>query len=448
MKKVLLIAPPFYRLMGSHYNGLHLGIAYVAAVLKQNGYDVRLYNADYLDTEQYLNQRQLFENSPTYKVLLNDLGYPVWKQVEDEIARFAPDIVGITMLTTAFKAAQNVAQIAKRLYPGLKVVVGGVHPTLDPEEVLGHDEFDYAIRGEGEFSLLELVQGREPKDIQGLSYKKNGQLINNVARPFIKDLDILPFPSRDSFTNGANHVDLGYVMTGRGCPYSCSYCVSPKIWQRVTRFRSVPNVVDELEYLKSSFGSQVVRFVDDTFNLDKRRAKELCQRMIDKGLNLKWICEARVDRLDRDLVSLMVKAGCVRVKLGVESGSDRILKMVGKGFNTATIRSGVSIVKEFGLPLTVYLMVGFPGETDAELRQTIALAKELDADYYSLSVLSPYYGTQMWKQWEESGKKIDKQHWEYFYHQSQDMIVNDELNPKVVNEFLALNEREGKGRRL
>lgn len=448
MKRVLLIAPPFYRLLGSHYNGLHLGIAYIASTLKEHGHYVKVYNADYQDSLTYANQRQLFENFPTYSAILNDLSHPIWNEIKDRIAGFAPDIIGITVLTANYRAAKIIAKLSKILDSNVKTVVGGVHPTLDTEGMLAEDEFDYVIRGEGEFSFLELVEEREERDILGLSYKKNGKAIHNESRPFINDLDTLPFPSRDSFLNNTDYLEVGYVITGRGCPFSCSYCASPQIWRRITRFRSVSNVIEELVYLKKRFNPSPVHFADDTFNLDKHHTKEICQRIIDKGLKLKWVCDARVDKLDRELVSLMVEAGCIRIKLGVESGSDRILKMIGKGFTTETIRRGVALIKEYKLPLTIYLMVGFPKETNEDLRQTIELAKELDADYYSLSILAPYYGTQIWNEIEESGKKMNKEHWEYFYHQSQDMIVNNELDPATVSEFLALNERERKGRRV
>ncbi len=448
MKRVLLVAPPFYRLMGSHYNGIHLGVAYIAAVLRERGHYVKIYNADYQDNLNYANQRQLFENFSTYKATLNDLSHPIWNEVRDSIASFAPDILGITMLTANYKAAQNIAKISKALDPGLKIVVGGVHPTLDPEGILAQEEFDYVIRGEGEFSFLELVEGREDREIEGLSWKKDGKAIHNESRPFIDNLDILPFPCRDSFLNNTNYLETGYIITGRGCPFSCSYCASPQIWQRIVRFRSISNIIEELRYLKERFNPPLIHFVDDTFNLNKQRTKEICQHIINTGLKLNWVCEARVDNLDKELASLMVKAGCIRVKLGVESGSDRILKMVNKGFTTETIRQGVAIIKECQLPLTIYLIVGFPGETNEDLHQTIELAKELDADYYSLSVLAPYYGTQIWKELEESGKKMDKEHWEYFYHQSPDMIVNNALDPAIVDKFLALNESEGKGKRV
>ena len=211
MKRVLLIAPPFYRLMGSHYNSLHLRIAYKAAVLKEHEHYVKVYNADYYDSANYANQRELFQNYPSYKAALNDLTNPIWTEVRDKIASFAPDIIGITMLTANYKAAQNIAKISKALDSNLKVVVGGAHPTLDPEETVAEEEFDYVIRGEGEFSFLELVEGREEREIKGISYKKDGKAIHNESRPFIDDLDILPFPNCDSFLNDTKHLEVGCV---------------------------------------------------------------------------------------------------------------------------------------------------------------------------------------------------------------------------------------------
>lgn len=446
MNRILLVAPPFYRLMGSHYNGLPLGIAYIAAVLKERGHLVRLYNTDYQDSPDYASQRQLFESSSSYKAALDDLTHPIWSEIRGNIAAFAPDILGITMLTPNYKSAQTMARIGKALNPDMRVVVGGAHPTLDPEGTIVRDEFDYLIRSEGEYAFLELVEGQAEENILGLSWKRDGRIIHNESRPFIDDLDTIPFPCRDSFLNSADHLDVSYVMTGRGCPFSCSFCASPQIWHRTTRLRSVPNVMMELEHIIETINPPLIRFTDDTFNLNQSRTKEICRQIIDRRLHMQWVCDARADCLDRESLALMKEAGCVRIKIGVESGSDRILKMIKKGLTREKIIRAVALIKECGIPLTVYLMAGFPQESNDDLRQTIGLAKEVDADYYSLSVLAPYYGTQIWRELEESGRRQDREHWEYFYHQSQDMIVSDGLDPMIVNEFLALNERDGKCR--
>ncbi len=440
MKRVLLIAPPFYRLMGSHYNGLHLGIAYIAAVLKEHGHTAAIYNADYRRTDEYLNQRQLFDNFPSYKEILNDSSNPIWAEIREIIAGFAPDLLGIAMMTPNYKAARNIAGIAKTLDSGIKVVIGGAHATLDPAGTLANKEFDYVIRGEGEFPFLELADGLKEENIKGLSYKKDGRLIYNQDRPFIKDLDALPLPCRDSFLNDTEYADYGNVITGRGCSFACTYCASPRLWHRTVRFRSVPNLINELELLSSQYKSSLIHFDDDTFTLNRQRAKDICRQIIDSKLGIRWVCDTRVDCLDRELMTLMKKAGCIRVKIGVESGSDRILKIIQKGITKDIIRQAVRLIKEAGLPLTIYLMAGVPGETDDDLRQTIEFAKELNPNYVSLSVLAPYYGTQIWHELEKSGKKIDREHWEYFYHQSQDMIVNHGLSPLLLKEFFTLDE--------
>lgn len=446
-KKILLMAPPFYRLMGSHYNGLHLGIAYIAAVLKQYGHQIKAYNADYSSTSKYLNQTQLFEGSTTYKEVLNNLSHPIWGEIRDKISSFMPDFLGITMLTANYKAAKNIAMIAKDVSSDIRVVVGGTHPTLDPEGTLAEKDFDYLIRGEGEFSFLELVDGRKEEEIEGLSFRRNNKLIHNKDRPFIPNLDTLPFPNRDSFLNDTECLDFGFIMTGRGCPFSCSYCVSPQFWHRKVRFRSVSNVIEEVRYLRENHGTSLIRFVDDTFTLNQDRAKEICRQLIDRHVDVAWVCDTRADCLDQELVALMKRAGCIRIKLGVESGCDRILRSMRKGVTRETIRRAVGLIKEQELPLTVYLMTGFPGETNEDLRQTIDFAKEMAADYYSLSILTPYYGTEVWNYLEKSGRKLDKEHWEYFYHQSQEMLVNDGLAPSIVSEFLAL-DKLGRGERV
>ena len=446
-KKILLIAPPFYRLMGSHYNGLHLGICYIAAFLKQHGHEVKVYNTDYSGTTEYSNQRQLFENNPLYKATLNDLSHPIWEEIRGKIFDFAPDFIGITMMTANYKAARNIADSIKAIDDNIKIVVGGAHPTLDPRGTSAVEVFDYVIRGEGEFAFLELVNEQKEDQIKGLSFMKNHTPIHNDNRPFIQNLDILPFPSRDSFLNDIEYLDFGHVITGRGCPFTCSYCASPQLWRSTVRYRSVSNVLAELQYLQTNYNSSLIHFEDDTFTLNKRRAKEICQEIINRQLGIKWVSETRADYLDKELVALMKEAGCVRIKIGAESGSDRILNEVQKRVTTEKIRRAVRLTHDQGLPLTVHLMAGFPGETDEDLRQTIDFAKELNADYYSLSVLAPYYGTEIWDELEKSGRKQDREHWEYFYHQSQDMILNNDLDPKLLSEFFALNEW-GRGGRV
>ena len=447
-KKILLISPPFYRLMGSHHNGINLGLSYVASVLKSGGFHADIYNADYVDSDRYLDQREIFDNYNNYREAIEDMSNPIWKEVFSTVEKYGPDIVGITMFTANYKAARIIASFIKRINKDTVVVVGGTHPTIDPDGTMANDEFDYLVRGEGEYTFLDLISGAAIEDIKGLSYKKHGRVIHNPERGYIQDLDALPFPSRDSFINGVKNMDYGNIITGRGCPFTCIYCASNKIWGRNTRFRSAGNVIDELIYLQHNFNSPLVYFVDDTFTLKRDRARDICRGMIEKGLHLEWKCDTRVDCIDYELVRLMKEAGCVRIKIGVETGSERIMKKIKKGLTREKVRRGVDIIKKAGVPITVYLMAGFPGETNDDIKKTIEFAREIDADYYSLSIVAPYLGTEIYDDFIRSNQKIDKEHWEYFYHQSKFMILNNKIDPKLLDEFLSLNERPGKGVRV
>ena len=447
MVKILLINPPFYRLMGSHFNGVNLGLGYIASVLKDNGHEVRIYNADYFNSKDYLNQREIFQQYTDYKLTLDNLGHPVWVEIEENIRKYTPDMIGISMFTGGYKSAKNIARIAKSVDKDIKVIVGGPHPTLDPEGTIACQDFDVVVRGEGEYTLLEIVEGKNTRDILGLTYRRGNSIVHNQDRPFIDNLDTLPHPCRDVAWADRNHLDLGYIITGRGCPFCCTYCASPKIWKRKVRLRSVDSVMRELEELKGSINSSLVYFVDDTFTLYKERIKKICSAVIENGMNIKWKCDTRADCMDEELAFLMKEAGCVCAKIGVESGSERILKEIKKRESKETIKRAVSYIKKAGISLTTYLMAGFPQETDEDLRQTLEFAEELDADYYSLSIFAPYYGTEIYTELEKQGK-IKNGAWEYFYHQSGDMMVNHGLSWKLIDKFLALNERNGRGGRI
>lgn len=447
-KRVLLISPPFYRLMGSHFNSIPLGIAYIAAVLNENGHDAKIYNADYEDRRDYANQRQIFEGYENYKKILNDSKHPIWKEVKAQIEKFAPDIVGITMLTGTFKSVVNVAKIAKEINKEIIVMVGGVHPTILPEECIKISDIDYAVIGEGEYVALDFVNDKKLEEIPGLVFKRNGKIINNGKRGFIENLDKLPFPARDSFVNPPTDPnEYGGIITGRGCVGECTFCASKKLWGRTVRFRSIESVFQEIKYLYNNYNTRFIDFRDDTLTLSMGRAKKLFRQIIDSSVKIEWTCDTRVDRLDKELLTLMKESGCKRVKIGVESGSQRILNMVKKGITKEQVHNAVKMIKEVGIPFTIYLLIGFPGETDEEVRETLNFAKELDPNYYSLSIVAPYYGTEIYDDFLKNNPGKLKENWEYFFHQSKDMILTDGISEEIVEEFLSLNERNGKSRR-
>jgi len=469
MSKVLLVNPPFYRFLNSHYNANSLGIAYVASYLNSRGHDAWLYNADFLNTETFLNQKNLFKGFVDYKKFFQDTNHIIWQEVVDKIIAFKPEWVGFTSYTANITAIDIISKKVKNLDPSIKQVIGGVHATLDPLILDKLTSIDYSVQREGEHAMFDLVDGKDPKKISGVVSRSESGLINNFDADVIDDIDNLPLPEREKFWGMSDEeklmVDVSYICSIRGCPYRCNYCASPEHWKRnKTQYRSPKSLVDEMRYVKENYwdrkkefdysasantkskneliikDNSTVYFVDDIFTVHKERIKEILRRIIDENFGMKWKCEARTDHLDEEICQLMAKAGCIRVKIGFESGSDRILKLIQKDETTDDMRKGAKMLKDAGVPFTAYFMIGFPDETDDDVHETIKFAKEIDADYYSLSVLAPYFGTKTYYDMIEKGFELDKKPWEYFFHQTGDLMVNKNISEKVLEEYLALNE--------
>jgi len=468
MAKVLLVNPPFYRLLGSHYNANSLGIAYIASYLNKHGHDVWLYNADHVSDKNYGNLKKIFQNFTNYKNYFKNPNNALWNEVSDKILSFNPEWVGYTSYTANISAIKIISDKIRAANRDIKQVVGGVHATLDSKLLDSLTSVDYSIQREGEEALLALVENKDPKSIPGVIFRGKNSLINNGIAPVIKNIDNLPMPERNKFwgipESERKNVDVSYICTIRGCPYKCTYCASPFHWDRkTTRLRSPESVIEEMKHLKENYWSGVkydysasanitekeslkiedntiVYFVDDVFTVHKKRVKKLLRMMIDQKLKMRWKCEARADHLDDEICELMAEAGCERVKIGFESGSNRILSQVKKLETREEMLEGAAMLKKAGVPISAYFMMGFPGETDEDARETINFAKKIEADYYSLSVLAPYYGTEIYNQLVEAGHALDRQPWEYFFHQSPKPMVNDKISTEVLQEYLALND--------
>ena len=469
MSRILLVNPPFYRFLGSHYNANSLGIAYIASHLNANGHDAWVYNADFQNQDTYANLPGLYSQYDNYKQYFTNEDADIWNEVVDRIIEFRPDWVGYTSYTANISSIDIISRKLKQRYPNVKQVIGGVHATLDPRVLDAVPMVDFAVKREGEFAMLDLVEGKDPGSISGVLARSTFNILGNGDADVNLDIDSLKFPERDKLwgltAEEIDTVDVSYICTIRGCPYRCNYCASPFHWKRdKTQFRSPDSVLSEMRYLKENYwdtnkefdysasanadsketliikDNTIVYFVDDVFTVRKRRAKEILRGITEQGLGMRWKCEARTDHLDEEMVELMAQAGCVRVKLGFESGSDRILSQIQKDETKDDMRRGARLLKEAGVPFTAYFMAGFPGETDEDLLETIKFAEEIDADFYSLSVLSPYYGTKMYFDLMAQGHELDKQPWEYFYHQTGTLMVNDTISRDVLDQYLSLNE--------
>tara|TARA_Y100001960_G_C14719061_1_gene851367 strand:+ start:390 stop:1829 length:1440 start_codon:yes stop_codon:yes gene_type:complete len=470
MSRVLLVNPPFYRLLGSHYNANSLGIAYISSFLNKNGHDCWLYNADFLGHNEFTKYDVIHREKgfKTYKDYFSNTDGYIWEEVVEKIIKFEPEWVGYTSYTANIQTIDILSTKVRERKPKIKQIIGGVHATLDHNLLDKLKNIDYSVQREGEEAMLALVNGNDPRTISGVACREGTKIIGIGDANVIKSIDDLPLPERNKFYGMSEEekqfIDVSYICSIRGCPYRCNYCASPFHWKRdKTQYRSPESVLDEMKHLKSNYWNKkkydysasgnvedkskmiiedntIVYFVDDIFTVKKPRVKQIMRNMIDNKLDMPWKCEARTDHLDEEIAGLMKQTNCNRVKLGFESGSDRILKEIQKDETTEDMKVGAKLLRDAGVPFTAYFMAGFPGETDDDVRQTIELAKEIQADYYVLSILSPYYGTKLYFDLMDMGYELDKQPWEFFYHHSGEMMVNNQISNEMLTEYLRLNE--------
>jgi anaerobic magnesium-protoporphyrin IX monomethyl ester cyclase len=359
MAKVLLVNPPFYRLLGSHYNANSLGIAYVASYLNQHGHDAWLYNADYVNDIAYPSTKEIFGSFNSYLDYFSDEQNLIWLEVAEKIANSGAAWVGYTSYTANIKSIRIISDHVSRMNPRIRQVVGGVHATLDANVLASMPSVEFAVRREGEQSMLHLVNGVNPKNIIGVDWRDDPlRVIGSKTEdsPTIDDIDSLPMPERDKLYGLTDqekmHVDVSYICSVRGCPYRCNYCASPAHWKRnKTRYRSARSVLQEMSEIKEKYWNKKmfdysasanideksrliipdntsVYFVDDIFTIKKDRCLEIMHGMIDRELQMPWKCESRADHLDDEICYMLKKSGCQRVKIGFETGSDRILKKI------------------------------------------------------------------------------------------------------------------------
>lgn len=436
--KVMLVNPPWYRFFGGEQVRFPLGPLYVAAVLEENGFDVVAYNADVeIGLGRFTEDIGNLWKHERYVRRLRDEKDRVWSEVRRAIEREKPDVVGITVMTPMRESAVKVAKIAKEVNEGTTVIVGGPHPTLCPEEMLKEDVVDFAVRGEGEITCLELMEtiedekmGSNLEKIRGISYRKGNGIAHNQERDFIKNLDALPFPAKQRIIGFEKLSPEAFssVMASRGCPYNCIFCASNRIWKRKVRYRSVGNVIEEIREIVEKYRIKHIIFEDDSFGLNKRYTRELCAEIIKAKLDIGWSCEARVDNIDETLVNEMKMAGCRVISIGVESGNQETLRKIKKGITVEQVRKAAQIIKRSGIRLYSFFIIGFPWEAEKEITDTIKFMKEIDPDNASLSIATPYPGTELYDICKREGLIQDGMPWASFYHQSPDMYLSRALS--------------------
>ncbi|MBS7288662.1 MAG: radical SAM protein [Candidatus Freyarchaeota archaeon] len=383
--KVLLVQPPSRSAIKDvlETTSPPLGLAYLAAVLEEEGVDVRVLDCVALNI--------------SYEDACREINY------------WSPDIVGVTATTPAHYEAVKILRAAKSA--GAFTVAGGPHFTfIDLKVMEEHSFVDCVVRGEGEETFKELIKaverGGELKEIPGVTYRERGVVKRAPDRPLIENLDKLPIPAyhllpMEKYTFGRQR--YGTVMTSRGCPFRCSFCASSRLFGKRWRGRSAESVADELELLADKYKVRNVEFLDDTFTLNSKRAEEICNEIRRRGLDLSWGCSSRVDTISRGLLRKLKDAGCRIIYYGAESGSQRILNAMRKGVRLAQVIRTFKETAKAGIERLASFILGFPGETLDTIKMTVRFARLLNPDYVQFTICTPYPGTELRSQLEERG---------------------------------------------
>lgn len=371
-----------------------LGLAYIASVLEQNGIEVLLFDQ--------------FANKASDRELL----YSIKKQ--------KPDMVGFSALTPVISDIKRLVIGIREVSKMSKIVLGNLHATCFPEEVIKEGLADIVVRGEGEMAMLELCQRLIRKEeldgLRGISFKLDEKIIHNPDREIINDLDSLPFPAwhllnPDHYTEvplaAINNARAFPIISSRGCPYRCYYCSQDKIYNKV-RYRDLNKVVDEMEYFNSILKIKFFGFSDAYFPFDEELGLEFCDIVIRQGLHkkLRWATETRVDKVTSRLLKAMKEAGCHLIMYGVEVGNTSILRSLDKGTTLEQAKMAFRETRKVGILNQGLFILGLPGESIETCRDTINFAKELDCDIVKFNLAMPYPGSRFFEDYKKN-KKVE-----------------------------------------
>ncbi|MBU0762307.1 MAG: B12-binding domain-containing radical SAM protein [Candidatus Altiarchaeota archaeon] len=390
MIDILLVSPRFSiekvygRIKRTYTVGMPLGLAYLAA---------------------YLLEKKV-------KVNIIDLQIEEVEELEDMLINEKPKIVGISSVTTNYLDALNIARIVKEIDKKVIVVLGGPHPSSLPEKCIENEYIDIVVKGEGEETLFELYEHINQKKrltgIQGIYYKESGNIISNPPRQPIEDIDKIPYPARhllkrEKYDIPASLVfkkPVEYAFSSRGCPYKCIFCAGSKLLSKVNRRHSNERIIREIQHLIDEYGTKQISFFDDLFVRDRRETDELCNMIIDRGINKKivWTCASRVDNVNPDILKKMHKAGCRYIMYGLETGSERLMKLIKKGITLEQVRNALTWTREARIKSGGSFILGLPTETYEESLQTIEFSKTLDLDWAQFTIATPYPGTELYEQ--------------------------------------------------
>ena len=458
--KVLLINPPqlFYPGSDPPAGNLPLGLMYIAAVLDKAGYKAEILDA-FMTDSSFLKVGGTFE-----------VGMPNGK-IRDEIRRRKPDIVGIASpFTCQAENAIRVGDIVKEIDQSILTVVGGPHVTAVPVEILEEAKnIDVAVIGEGEYAMLDIAKffegTKKISDVQGIAHRKDGRIKQNSLRPFIKDLDELPYPAYHlvDMEQYLNPKKIEYrsfknmaisMITSRGCPFNCNFCSVHLHMGKMFRAHSVRYVINHIEYVVNKYRVKTIFFEDDNLTFDIKRFEAICDKIIEKGIRFNWETPngIRADFLTLSLLEKMKKSGCQSVFFGIESGDQCILdNIIGKSLNLKKVVKVAKICRGIGLKTAAFYIIGFPGEKKEHMLKTVELALRLKRDFdvgMLLHFATPSLGTRLYKECKEKGyiqeNLTSRAFAEVRQTRGMPLIRTEDFAPSEVKEIASMAVRRNK----
>ncbi|MDD5643835.1 MAG: radical SAM protein [bacterium] len=406
IKKVFLLFPPCpIPKMFPKRVQMPLGIAYLASSIKTTGVDVKVLDSliDGWNQVEEIDKKNI------------RFGLSC-RQIVDNILEYGPDLIGMScMFSVQSKIVSEIAAEIKKQLPKVKIVLGGAHPSAMPEDSIADKNIDYALVGESEATFIELIhllnQDKSVADMDGICYRdERGFSRINPKKKYIENLDALPLPAWDllpvekyfklnrphgTVTRGNRIIP---VITSRGCPAKCVFCSIHPIWGRIYRARTPANVVGEIEMLINKYGVQEIQIEDDNMTLDRKRAEDICDLIIEKDIKVSFTAPngLAVWALDKNLLIKLKKAGFYRLTLAVESGSQNTLThIIHKPLKIDKVLEVIKDANEIGFDIDVFFVVGFPGETLSEMQKTFDLGKSLDVSSVKYFIATPYPGTEL-----------------------------------------------------
>lgn len=423
--KVLLVHPT----IGLNRIGQPIGLSYIASFLEKYGHEVKIIDS-----------------------LVKNLEI---KDINKEMKKFNADVIGVTSMTPSIFNALSIIKNAKEINPNCLSVLGGPHPTAMDIETLKENPFvDVIIRGEGEITFKELLETKkkdEFSNIRGITYRDNNKIVKNENRPFIENIDELPFPAYhllemdeykiyDNFLFkgifGDKYQNYCSISASRGCPHGCIFCECNKILGRKIRNRNPEKIVEEIKILADKYKVKMIGFIDDTFTIDKKQVISICNLIKKEKIDLSIECSTRVDSFDKEIADNIKKTGFKMVFFGFESANQTSLDFLKKGFKIEDIKTAVRKAKQADLIIEGNFMIGIPGETRKMINNSISYARKLGIDQASFPILVPFPGTELYSIAERNNLLLTKD-WSK-YHFNNSVMKIDGFSP---NELIRLKNK-------